>query len=61
MNPVRAKIVSRPEGWAYSSFGYYGCGKKDMLVDPDPLFHDFGKSPVVRHAAYRNFVDKTRQ
>ena len=40
-NPVKAKIVARPEDWRHSSSGFYFLGKTDLIVDP----YDFPNLP----------------
>ncbi len=69
-NPKRAGLVARPEEWRWSSYRFYafgepikipiikiGEGKKLIeLIDENPLYKDFGKSPGERQRNYRDFV-----
>jgi putative transposase len=56
MNPVRAGLVASPEGWQYSSYGYYGAGADDQLVDEDPFFAGLAKTKRQRRINYRKLV-----
>lgn len=53
LNPVRAKLVSRPEHYAYSGHQAYLTGTASTVVDPLPGLAVFGGS-----AAYRGFVEE---
>ena len=61
MNPVRAKIVAEPAAWPYSSHRYYVGAGEDPIVDPSPLYENFGRTTKERIAAYRKWMGKTRQ
>lgn len=60
LNPVRVKIVKRPEDYAFSSYRYYACGVHDPLVTPDPLFAGLGDTEAERQASYRRLVIDAR-
>ena len=41
-NPLRAGLVARAEDYLWSSYKHYSCGERDMLIDEDPCFLEFG-------------------
>jgi putative transposase len=55
-NPVRAKIVSKAVDYEWSSYNYYAAGRNDALVNPNPLYQDFGTSAFDRQQRYKEFV-----
>jgi putative transposase len=56
LNPVRARIVSRPESYRWSSYRANALGYVDPIVTPHPLYYALGRSPEVRRAEYARFV-----
>lgn len=59
LNPARAHIVKAPQDYPYSSYSHYSLGKRDPLLDDDPLYIDMGNSPLARQLAYKNmFIDE---
>ena len=56
LNPVRARIVSDPKAYPWSSYGYYAFGKKDPVIDADPYYASLGKDPLTRQRNYRELV-----
>ena len=56
LNPVRAKIVTNPGDYEFSSYRYYVEGLYDPLITPDPGFAGLGKDEAARHLAYRRLV-----
>ncbi len=56
LNPVWARLCQAPEEYAFSSYMYYAYGKEDELLDEDPFYADFGKTPHQRQAAYREII-----
>jgi len=52
MNPVRARIVLRPEDFHWSSHRYHVAGVADDLVTPHTMFLSLGDSEAVRRRAY---------
>ncbi len=59
LNPVRAKIVARPEDFQFSSYRYYAQGRHDPLITPNPSFVALAKDEAARQAAYRRlFIDE---
>lgn len=59
-NPVRAKLVRDPNEWPWSSFGYYGSGQANSILDHDPLYDDLGNTEAERRNAYRNYLAEER-
>ncbi|MGH8646887.1 MAG: transposase [Gammaproteobacteria bacterium] len=55
LNPVRAKLVTSPEQYAYSGHGAYLTGQATAVVDPTPGLAVFGGGQ-----AYRQFVQEGR-
>ena len=56
LNPVRAKIVSMPEEYRFSSYGYYAYGKLDTLITPNPTYLGLSISEEKRKEQYIAFV-----
>ena len=74
LNPVRAKMVKKPEDWQWSSYRYYAFGdlnrKINDLIDCDPYYEKLGKDDGECRRAYREnigkimdniFLEKTRK
>ena len=59
LNPVRAKMVNRPEAYTWSSYQYYlrSRGAPDWL-DSARVLAEIGKSPRSPRNAYRRFVEQ---
>jgi putative transposase len=53
LNPVRARIVSRPGEYRWSSYGANALGDDDALVTPHSAYCLLGRSTGARRAAYR--------
>jgi len=56
LNPVRAKIVSMPEEYHFSSYRYYACGRPDALITPSPAYLGLSTSEEKRRELYIAFV-----
>ena len=56
LNPVRAKMVERPEDHPYSSYDAYISGN-DELVTVAPVLSMFSKDSVAAREKYRVFVE----
>jgi putative transposase len=52
-NPVRAKIVSSPGLYRWSSFAFHGLGEPHDWLTPHGVYLALGSSPEARQAAYR--------
>jgi putative transposase len=56
LNPIRAKIVGKPEDYMYSSYNYYSKGEKDGLITPDFMYEEIGKNDIERQSRYQKLV-----
>lgn len=56
LNPVRAAMAARPEGYPWSSVRTHLGTAQDPLVAPHPVYMGLGKSPDVRAAAWREWL-----
>lgn len=58
LNPVRARMVARAEGWAWSSFrATAGMAPVPQWLEVRWLLAQFGATVATAHAAYRCFVE----
>jgi len=57
LNPVRAKMVSQPRDYQWSSYRFHGEGTKDALLDVDPCYLGLGDTDLQRQQSYRQFVE----
>lgn len=57
-NPVRAKMVTACANYPWSSYKFYASGRKDGLIDIDPLYQDMGKTDKERQLHYRQSLDE---
>jgi len=53
LNPVRARMVKRPEDYPWSSYQYNGLQKHDDLLTPHALYLQLGRTEAERRQAYR--------
>ena len=53
LNPVRAGLVTAPEGYRWSSYCANALGRTDALIIPHPLYLALGESPVIRQQNWR--------
>lgn len=53
LNPVRAKMVSHPRNYPWSSYSCHAEGKFDQIIAYHPLYLDLGHERRERQAAYR--------
>jgi putative transposase len=58
LNPVRAGLVTAPDGYSWSSYGRNACGVADCLVTPHPLYESLGTSDAERQSAYRSLFSE---
>jgi len=56
LNPVRAKMVRRPEHYRYSSHRAYLGLEENTLVDVDPVLRHFGGKRKLARERYQEFV-----
>src|SRR5438552_15027945 len=55
LNPMRAKMVSQPEQYQYSSHRAYLGLEAAGIVDVDPVLRHFGAKKKLAREAYRQF------
>jgi putative transposase len=53
LNPVRARVVARPEQHRWSSFRANALGQNDALITPHAHYCALGRDAESRRAAYR--------
>ena len=59
LNPVRAKIVERPEGYAWSSYpGYISKRKRVGWMEYGWILSRFGSDGAAARRMYRKFVER---
>jgi putative transposase len=56
LNPVRARIVNKPENYEYSSHRAYLRMEPPGMVDVDPVLRHFGAKKGFASERYRQFV-----
>jgi REP element-mobilizing transposase RayT len=56
LNPVRAKLVRRPEQYKYSGHGAYLGMEAVGIVDVEPVLRHFGAKKELARKAYRQFI-----
>ncbi|MFT3778159.1 MAG: transposase [Ottowia sp.] len=56
LNPVRAGMVARPEGYPWSSYAHHAGHRHDAWLTPHPLYWALGNTPFARQAAYADLV-----
>ena len=58
LNPVRARIVKRPENYEWASHARYGQGGADDLVAPHELYRNLGETDGERERVYSEYVEE---
>ena len=58
LNPVRARIVSVPEDYAWSSHRFYAYGEPNPLVSQHPALSILGNDETVRRRGYLALFEK---
>ena len=56
LNPLRAGIVSRPGDYIWSSYRFHAEGKREQLVDDDPLYAGLGSTQSERQQRYKQWI-----
>lgn len=56
LNPVRARMVTRPAEFQWSSYGHYVGLRSDRLITPHPVYWQLGNTPFEREAQYAERV-----
>ena len=59
LNPVRAKMVSHPKGYTWSSYHANGGNKNIAMIEPHPLYLSLGVDSVSRKLAYNRLLDNS--
>jgi putative transposase len=59
MNPVRANITASPGEFPWSSYKHYAFGRRDELVDDDPLYSALGSNNEQRRVSYQRLCAGT--
>ncbi|TAN59137.1 transposase [bacterium] len=59
LNPVRARIVSRPQDYRWSSYCFHAFGKDDdKMLDKDPAYLSLAATDKSRQEAYQAFMEQ---
>ena len=59
-NPVKAKMVSTPDSYEWSSFRFYADNLSNDLLTPNPLYLDISSSNEERQEKYKSYVTGER-
>ncbi len=59
-NPIRAKVVERPEDYPYTSYRFYAMGEKDKLLTFSPAFLALSDQREQRKQIYADYVCQNR-
>jgi putative transposase len=59
LNPVRAGIVDHPKDYFWSSYGFRAEGRRDRLLDEDPVYTSLGETSKERQAKYKEWFEMT--
>lgn len=59
-NPVRAKMVRRPEDHRYTSYRFYTEGERNDLLTPSPAYLGLSKHQEQRGPIYADYVCQER-
>ncbi len=57
LNPVRAKMVEKPEEYAYSSYNSYITGKPEKIVTTDLILEMLSRQRKEAQNEYRGYVE----
>ena len=58
LNPVRAKMVDHPAEYPWSSYRCNALGEQCELIEPHPLYQQFGREKTDRTLAYRALFEQ---
>lgn len=56
LNPVRAGIVEDPKDYEYSSYHAYAYGRRDEIVEFNPMYSELGQTAKERQLNYRKDI-----
>ncbi|MBL7197072.1 MAG: transposase [Candidatus Omnitrophica bacterium] len=59
-NPLRACIAGHPSMYYWSSYKFYANGKKDDIININPVYETLGNTGIERQKAYKEYVDQAR-
>ncbi len=59
-NPVRAGLVSNPEDWPYSSYGFYAFGRAVKGIESSVSYLGLASETSIRQEIYRERMMVTR-
>lgn len=59
-NPVKAKMVRRPEDYPWSSYSFYARGVKNNLLTCNPAYKELAGSDLEQRRLYARFVSVER-
>lgn len=57
LNAFKAKMVSHPKDYKWSSYNYYAYGKEDKLITESPFFTELGKNTEERRKNYLEVME----
>jgi putative transposase len=58
LNPVRARMVRKPDKYSWSSYGVNADGERGGLVTPHKVYLDLAPTPVRQRNAYKKLFDE---
>lgn len=56
LNPVRKRLVLKPEKYKYSSYKYYANNMENKLITEDFLYHEIGTDSNSRQKKYQEMI-----
>lgn len=56
LNPIKAKIVEKPEDYPYSSYRYYALGIRNNLITTDFIYEELGIDNIERQKNYQKLI-----
>ncbi len=61
LNPKRARMVTDPREYQWTSYHYYAHGKAEPLITPAPSYLNLGRSDRERQQTYQSLVNEILQ
>ena len=58
LNPIKAKLVKKPEEYRWSSYCNYIGSKNDEIVDVDFILNEYGGENYQSKLLYKNYVEE---
>lgn len=56
LNPVRAGLTEKAEGYPFSSYSYYRLGQNNTLLTKDMFYNELGQTVEKRRTAYDKLI-----